>query len=176
MTTPLSRAVREHGDALAATIDTLSEVIPEAWSRPWSPGKWTAGQIVQHLVLAYEVSLRELAGGAAARPRLKPAWQKLLRIFLLPHVLFHRSFPLAVRAPREWRPAGEDTGEPAEVLSSLTETARRFEQEAARAHEEGRPLHHPYFGPVDALRALRLAAVHLEHHRQQILGCLVTSR
>lgn len=175
MTDPLSRALREHGDALAATIDTLSEVGTERWARPWAEGKWTPGQIAEHLVLTYEGGIRDLAGGDSARARVSPRWQRTLRWFLLPHILFHRSFPLRSRAPREWRPAGEGI-DVETALSTLAEAAGRFEAEVARAHESGRPLHHPYFGSVDALRALRLAAVHLEHHRRQVMSCLVPVR
>lgn len=193
MTSPLARALREHGDALASTIDTLSQLDAERWARPWGRDKWSPAQIVEHLTLVYEDAIRDLQGGEPVRPRVGPGWQKALRMFLLPHILFHRNFPLRARAPREWRPAREASGgdgagagggapedaAAAEIVSAtdaLSDAAERFEDQAALALEEGRQLRHPYFGPVDALRAIRLAAVHLEHHRRQILHCLTRSR
>lgn len=175
MTDPLSRALREHGDALAATVDTMLEIDPEAWERPWAEGKWSPAQICEHLVLTYEGAIRDLAGDGTVRAKVGPRWQRALRWFLLPHILFHRNFPLRANAPREWRPEGQGI-DAAEAASSLPEVAQRFETEAARAYEEGRSLNHPYFGSVDALRALRLAAVHLEHHRRQMMSCLVIAR
>lgn len=175
MTDPLSRALREHGDALAAMVDTLAQIDLEAWNRPWALGKWTPAQVAEHLVLTYEESIRDLTGVATLRPRVGPRWQRTLRLFLLPHILFHRSFPLRALAPREWRPEGPGI-DPGTAVTALPEAAQRFEAEAARAHEQARRLNHPYFGAVDALRALRLAAVHLEHHRRQVMSCLVPAR
>lgn len=171
MTGLVSRTLREHVDALAAMLDSLTEASLERWDVPRAPGKWTPGEIAEHLILVYEGAVRDLEGGTPARARVGPGWQRTLRWFVLPHVLFHRSFPMRVRAPREWRP-GEERMEPEAAIRRLADAAHLFEQEAVRAHEEARPLRHPYFGCVDALRALRLAAVHLEHHRRQVLSCL----
>lgn len=175
MTDPLSRALREHGDALAAMVDILAQIEADAWDRPWGIGKWTPAQVAEHLVLTYEESIRDLTGEAMARARVGPRWQRALRTFLLPHILFHRSFPLRALAPREWRPEGSGI-DAATAVAALPDAAERFEAEVARAYEQARALNHPYFGPVDALRGLRLAAVHLEHHRRQVMSCLVPAR
>jgi hypothetical protein len=161
-------AVDEHRAALAGFLDAAERVSAEAWTAPWAPGKWTRAQIAEHLALAYEAVLHELATGEAMRPKV-PVWQqKLLRWILLPHILFHRTLPVRAAAPRETRPP-ETTAPRAQTLRRLRDLGERFEREmeAARADNRG-GLTHPYFGWVAAVKAMRFVAVHIEHHTRQV--------
>jgi hypothetical protein len=161
-------AVDEHRTALAAFLDTAEQLTDDAWGAPWGPGKWARGQVVEHMTLAYEALVAELREGRKMAPRV-PRWQQnLLRWVLLPHILFHRRFPLRARAPRETRPLGE-TIPPGTLIPRLRQAAERFEQELEAArHRGGGFIDTPYFGTVDPTRALRFCAVHLEHHRRQV--------
>lgn len=138
-----------------------------AWARPPAPGKWSPAQTAEHLVLAYEAGLRELAGGAGIRPRATGWRQRLLRWVLLPHILFHRSFPLRAVSPREIRP-GDAPPERAAVLARMRELAARAERELVAARVSGARVTHPYFGALPALVTLRFLAVHVEHHLRQL--------
>ena len=161
-------ALDEHRVALAAFLDTAGRLDEEAWAQPWGPGKWTRAQVAEHLALSYEALLKEVRTGERMAPRL-PRWkQNVLRWVLLPHILFHGSFPLRARSPREIRP-GDAPGPRGPLLDRLRAAAERFEAELGRARRDGGGrVHSPYFGGVDAVRALRFCAVHLEHHRRQI--------
>ena len=161
-------AVDEHRAALAAFLDVAEQLDDEAWRGPWAPGKWTRAQIAEHLALAYEVLLRELATGEGVRPRLPPFRQKLLRWILLPHILFHRSFPVRVASPRETRPPVVTAPRP-ELLRRLRDLGERFERELDLARRAGGgSLTHPYFGRVGPVKAMRFIAVHIEHHTRQV--------
>ena len=161
-------AVDEHRTALAAFLDAAEALREDTWNAPWGPGKWTRAQVAEHLALSYEAAIREIASGEAMAMKLPPLRQKLLRLVLLPHILFHRSIPGRPRSPREIRP-GEVTAPRAQVLRRLRELGDRFEHEMERAYRSGGGgLTHPYFGRIGAVKAMRFVAVHLEHHTRQV--------
>jgi uncharacterized protein DUF1569 len=161
-------AVDEHRTALAAFLDAAEALDEPAWRAPWASGKWTRAQIAEHLALAYEALLRELATGEGVRVR-GPRWrQTVLRWVVLPHILFHRSLPFRVPAPREMRPPEVTSSRP-ELLRRLRALGERFEQEMDRARRRGGgSVTHPYFGKVGPVKAMRFVAVHIEHHTRQV--------
>ena len=161
-------AVDEHQTALAAYLEAAGRLSDEAWMRPWAPGKWTPAVITEHLAMAYRVSVQEARGGPAMRLKLTPFYRRVLRTFLLPHMLFHRTFPRGARAPREVRP--ETEGPPREqALVELRVLGEEFEREVERARARGlQHLTHPYFGAIELTRAMRFASLHVEHHARQI--------
>lgn len=120
-------------------------------------------EVTEHLALAYEALLRELTGGGAMAPRMSVGRQRVLRWFLLPHMLFHRSMPRAA-APRETRPQRVPPMKE-EGMARLRELGERAELEW-RSRPDVR-LTHPYFGSLGRVRGLRLAALHFEHHQRR---------
>jgi hypothetical protein len=165
-------AVDEHQAALAAYLEAASRISDEAWMRPWAPAKWTPAVITEHLAMAYRVYVQEARGGAAMKLKLTPMYRRVLRTFLLPHMLFHRTFPRGARAPREVRPEGD--GLPKEqALAELRVLGEEFEREVGRARAGGlQHVTHPYFGAIDLARGMRFAAVHIEHHTRQLAKVL----
>jgi hypothetical protein len=163
-----SATVGEHRRALAAYLETAAALAEDAWDRPWAPGKWTPAHITEHLTLAYEALITEAREGKPMKLRL-PAWRRtLLRWVLLPHILFHRSFPVRAPAPREMRPDAARAPR-GEALALLAEMGERFEHEVLAAHGRGiQTLTHPYFGGIGFRRGFRFVAVHVEHHHRQI--------
>jgi DinB superfamily len=147
--------------------DRLDDV---AWTRKPAPGKWSPGQIAEHLVLSYAAMRRELAGGTGLRLRSR-FWRRLLiRWRFLPVVLKERRLPAGAPAVREIRPA-EEPRPRAVVTGDLRDQATLFEQELGRARAAGGGrLTHPFFGRLSPAEALRFVAVHAAHHRRQIPG------
>jgi len=158
----------EHREALAGFLETASALPAEAWDQPWGPGKWTRAQVAEHLSLSYEAVIRELETGEAMALKLTPWRRTLTRWLLLPHILFHRSFPIRAPSPREIRP--RDPRAPrAEALRQLRELGGRFEETMERAVQAGGgSVTHPFFGRVPPLKVVRFMGVHLEHHGRQI--------
>jgi hypothetical protein len=161
-------AADEHRIALATFLDSAERLPAAAWSRPPAPGKWSPAEVAEHLSLSYEALLAELEKGTPMAVRL-PAWRvALLRWVLLPHILFHRSFPLRAPSPREVRP-GAAPAERDPALARLRGLGERFEHALDRARRAGGGwVTHPYFGRVPPVKALRFCAVHVEHHRRQV--------
>jgi hypothetical protein len=163
------RAVEEHRAALFAAESATGRCDPERWGAARPDGTWTPAEIAEHLALAYEASLRELAGEGSMQLRLTPLRRALGRWLVLPHMLFHRTFPIRARSPREVRP-GEAGADPATLAARLRELGDRFERAiVAAGRDGGLGLTHPYFGRISPLRSLRFMAVHLEHHTRQLV-------
>ncbi|HEV7590333.1 MAG TPA: DinB family protein [Longimicrobium sp.] len=161
-------AADEHRAALAAFLEIAEGLRDDAWSSPWGPGKWTRAQVAEHLALTYEIAIRELTTGEGLRVRVTGVRQRLLRWILMPHILFHRSLPVRVTAPREVRPP-EATAPRAAILRRLRELAVRWEAEMERAiRAGGGGLTHPYFGTIPPVKAMRFMAIHIEHHTRQV--------
>ena len=141
-----------------------------AWGRKPAPGKWSPGQIAEHLVLSYAAMRRELAGGTGLRLRTK-LWRRLLiRWRFLPMILKAGRLPPGAPAVREIRPAEEPRAQSV-VTGELRDLATRFEQELGQARETGGGrLTHPFFGRLTPLEAIRFVAVHAAHHRRQLPG------
>jgi hypothetical protein len=161
-------AVDEHQVALAAYLEAAGRLSDEAWTRPWAPGKWTPAIITEHLAMAYRTIIQEVRGGPAMGLKMTPFRRRLLRLLLLPHMLFHRTFPRGARAPREVRPEGEGLPK-AQALTELRVLAEEFEREVERARAGGwKHITHAYFGAIDLPRGMRFCALHIEHHTKQI--------
>lgn len=161
-------AADEHEVALAGYLRSASALPQAAWTRPWGEGKWTPAQVTEHVTRAYEALLDELREGRPMREKLAGWRRKMVRIVILPHILFHRTIPLKVPSPREMRP-GEPRAPREEALEALRELGECFVAELAAARERGSAgLTHPYFGKLEPIKVLRFVAIHLDHHRKQI--------
>ena len=155
----------------SSSVDLASaaEQVPgEKWLAPRAVGKWSPAEVVEHLNLAFDVLLRELAGGAGMKVRTK-LWQRvLLRFTTVPRILRGRGFPKGARAPKEMRPALTSVDQGA-AIAGFRDRAARFEAEATAAHQSGRVrLTHAYFGKSSIKNSVLLVARHIQHHRQQL--------
>ena len=159
------RPLREHRAAVDRFLETTARVPAERWSLPLAEGKWSPAQVAEHVALFYEQALSELGGGEPMRRRVGRAMETVLRWVVLPHILFHRTIPVAVHAPRQLRPS--EAGAPREGFEArLRAAVERFERELAR--DGTHRVTHPYFGRLALPRAMRFAAVHTEHHARQM--------
>jgi hypothetical protein len=165
-----SDALAAHALAVDQFAARAAAVPGERWAEPRAPGKWSPAQETQHLVLAYEVLLRELGGGHGLRLQLGP-WQRLLLRWLVkPRLLRTGRFP-AVRAPRELRPAARPAGQTA-LVARLRRRAGDFAAavDGARTATPGRRLTHPFFGSLSLAEAVRFCEVHVSHHAARLPG------
>src|SRR5680860_1007207 len=145
-----ARALQEHREALATFLESAASVDMPRWMRPVAPDKWTPGQITEHLSLAYEAVLTELAGGPSLAPRVTGWRRRILRTLIFPHILFHRSFPLRAISPREIRPPAPESLQGRDgALHRLRELGTAVERDIEAARTMGTTsLTHPYFGDI----------------------------
>ncbi len=163
----IEEAAALHSETIDEVVFVIAAQNLATWTTPRQPGKWSAAEIAEHLILSYEVGLRELDGGAGLALALSWWKRAALRWTVLPRILAGR-FPRGAPAPREVRPRGAAVT-PAVAVERLRAVADRF---AARLQEEHavRPvrLTHAYFGRLAAPEILKLLAVHARHHRAQL--------
>jgi DinB family protein len=166
----LQVSLTEHRAALDAFVESAAGIPEEAWSRPVGEGKWSPGQIAEHLALALELVRQDLDQRSRMRFVL-PAWKRLLaRRLYLPRLLKTGRFPAGARAPREIRPSPSPARRE-ETLERLRRAANEIEMAcASNPRASSRKLAHPYFGALAAPAFLRLLAWHTHHHRAQLPG------
>lgn len=158
-----------HLDAAAELAASAERIPPERWMSPRAEGKWSPAETVEHLALAYDALLRELAGGPGMAVRTK-LWQRvLLRFTMIPKLLRGGRFPAGARAPRETRPQSANPDQKAAV-AGFRERAAQFDAQVAAAMTSGRRvrLTHAYFGKAGVAEAMLLCARHVQHHQKQL--------
>jgi hypothetical protein len=166
----LERAAADHRAAIEAAAADFERVAQSEWERALRPGKWSAAEIAQHLIVAYEPAISELAGGPGYGRRLSPVMSRLARWIALGGILSGKRFPGGAKSPPEASPVGPFPP-PAEAAARLRSAAESFERTICEAHRGGGGrITHGYFGSLTAPQALKLVAMHAEHHRKQLQG------
>lgn len=158
----------DHRAAVERFLESAEAVQDGEWAIHPRQDKWSPAQIAEHLVLTYDAMLRELKGGVGLR--LRGSWWRrlVIRLRFLPMVLKQGRLPSGAPAVREVRP-GDATRDKAELVRVFRERALQFDEGIGAAHHKGGVrLTHPFFGRLDASQALKLVAVHIEHHRKQL--------
>ncbi len=162
-----SRARAAHAESVRGFLAAEARLGPARWAEPIGPGKWTVGQIAEHLRIAYVEVLAELREGRTMRLK----FSRLMR-FVLRHTVLRKllggEFPRGAIAPREVRP-GATPADREGTLAALAALTAEFEEElGARRHRADCRVTHPYFGSVDPARAIRFLEIHNRHHTSQL--------
>ena len=155
-----------HTKAAASLLTAAEKISAEHWHSPLAEGKWSAGQIVEHLNVTYDVLRTDLEGGTGMKVVTSFFQRIALRFTVLPKILQGTGFPAGVRAPRELRPA--EAADKDAALATFRERSARFLDLAKSAHAQGRKVSHAYFGKGSVLEAVALSGRHVDHHRMQL--------
>lgn len=170
--TSVAPVLAEHRAAAERFIAAASRVAADRWGVPVAPGKWTPGQICEHVTLGYEEGASLLRG--EPRAPTVPRWVRpILRALLLPRVL-RGWFPPGAKSPAPLRPSASPLP-PAPAFARLRDAATRLEQEVRALIARGRTtMEDPAFGRMRLEDAVRLGAQHTLHHLRQLPGGTVT--
>lgn len=158
----LQATLHAHHQAVEAFLAAARAVPATHWVKPRLPGKWSPGQVAEHLALAYEVSRGVFDGqysGASAPRFLRP----LIRRFGLRPVLLRGRFIPGSKSPESFRPSDS----PDVLLVRLRAAMEAFEAEAASAGAG--TVNHPFFGRISVVDFVRLQDIHTVHHRGQLV-------
>ena len=161
----LQSALQTHRESVEQFLAAARQVPVAQWNQPSAPGKWSPGQVAEHLALAYEVNRRVVHGsfpGNGAPRFLRP----LLRTFLLKPVLKRGSFIPGSKSPKVFRPSASPPQQ-APLLGRLQIAAKAFENDAKAT--AGDAIEHPIFGRLGLVDFVRLQEIHTRHHRNQVL-------
>jgi hypothetical protein len=133
------------------------------------PGKWCAGEVLEHLYLTYTGTMkgfeRVRAGGKplVANPVTWAQRWRILVVVGLGYLPFGREAP-AVARPRGL-PAEKVRSEIAAKIGEMDEVIAHCEEKFGR---RSRLLDHPILGPLTASQWRRFHLVHGRHHIKQL--------
>lgn len=167
-TVTLDEAIRRHRAALSRFFDAIAPLSPAEWEQPLAPGKWSPGQIAEHLALTYEVA-SQVVRGTSSIPPMPRLLRPMLGWLVLWTIRIGR-FPRGGRAMKGFLPS-DRAGAREQILDRLTRAADAFDAECAGARREDRPgLVHPIFGKVRVVDYVLFNDLHTRHHTSQIPG------
>ncbi|MCO6493199.1 MAG: DinB family protein [Phaeodactylibacter sp.] len=170
MTPSLDRRLARMNQRLQSLLDELSAHDNETLNRQPADGGWSALQVMHHLILAEEGSVKYVKKKLSFNPGLEPAglasgW----RSFLLN---FYFGLPFKFKAP----PGVGDGALPAR--SDFRETSERWlaGRKALREYLESLPpdlfrksiYRHPFAGRMSLEGMVKFFDGHFERHRKQI--------
>ena len=162
----MNRFLQRSHDALQESAGQLT--LEQLTARP--PGKWTVGEILEHLSRAYSHTTtgarRALAEG---RPLLRPTdFAARLRGFVVVECGY---LPTGVQSPKMVVPIGIDPATALTVATdALREMDRALDEAAARFGSRANLMNHPIIGPLSVCRWRRFHWVHTRHHVRQIIA------
>lgn len=154
--------------AVGAFADAARAVSPAQWATPRAPGKWSPGQVTEHVVLSFEQSQRMLHGTYSGPG--KPWIQQLLaRKLGLPPLLRRGNFGKGVFKAPDFIQPGTSPASSAILLGRLETASRDLESTlAASPGATEVTVNHPIFGRLPLADLLRFLVVHTNHHRPQL--------
>lgn len=164
----VDEVIASHRRAVDAFVDAVRGVPATQWTTPRAPGKWSPGQVTEHVALAYEQSGRMLHRTFTGPPL--PWYQRLLARWLgLPSLLKRGDFGKGpFQAPDFIRPSASPPSS-LTLLARLEAAAHDLEATLAGA-SNARPISvdPPVFGRISLTDLVRFLMIHTNHHRPQL--------
>lgn len=161
-------AIETHRAAIADYARAASGIDEQAWRLPVAAEKWTPAQITDHLVLTYQMLVKQIRGERSLKMQFGFPLRQILRLVVLPKIYRTRQLPRGAKAPPEIMP--EDSKMPRRTaLEQLTKLSAEFENEIlARQNDTEFRLTHHVFGQIKPLKGIDFITIHTEHHTRQL--------
>jgi len=161
----LTDLLTDHANAVRAFVERASAIDVNRWLRPRAEGKWTPAQETKHVMLVYQLFLRQLIDGTPVRLRGTRVSRAIWRLIGLRPILYLGRIPMSVDAPREVRPESV-TSSSREMIPELEGIADSFASAFTHAwrHVPGSVMMHPLVGKMSLDQGMRFLCVHTRHH------------
>ena len=165
--TDLKTVIVNNRRAVTDFLTTAGAFPPSEWDRPRAPGKWSPGQVTEHLVLTYELG-RGILHGTFAGPSTPRVARPLIRVLFLKRVLRRGRFGRPAKTLESLEPAASPPS-PEVLAPRLRAAVTAFEEDTENAARSGQAtLDHPFFGKVRLDDYVRFQMIHTHHHRAQL--------
>lgn len=163
----LKTVIANNRQAVTDFLTTAGAFAPSEWGRPRAPGKWSPGQVTEHLVLTYELG-RGILHGTFPGPTAPRVVRPLIRVLFLKRVLRRGQFGRPAKTLEPLEPAASPAS-PEVLAGRLQAAATAFEEDMETAARSGHAtLDHPFFGKVHLDDYVRLQVIHTHHHHAQL--------
>ncbi len=161
-------AIEKHRTVIADYVRTASRIDEQIWRQPVAAEKWTPAQITDHLILTYEMLVKQIRGEQSMQMQYGFPLRQILRLAVLPKIYRTRRLPRGAKAPSEIMP--EDSKMPRQTaLKQLEKLSGAFENEIlSRRNDKKFRLTHHVFGEIKPLKGIDFIAIHTEHHARQL--------
>jgi DinB family protein len=166
--TNLQVVITADRQAVGDFVDAARRVPPARWAVPRAAGKWSPGQVTEHVALTYEQSRRMLLGTFTGP--VEPWFRQLLARWLFLRPMFKRGDfgKGASLAPDFIQPTGSPASS-GDLLARLEAAVRDLETDLAAASNARRThVDHPIFGRLPIADLLRFLMIHTQHHQPQL--------
>lgn len=132
-------------------------------------GKWSAAQVLEHLSLTYEHTVRGADKVLAAGKNLGEDPSVMQRMMQMV-VLDMKHFPRGRKSPMMVEPQGKLGG--LEAVGRIRENLIAMDQRLAECREKigtsGKVMNHPVLGPLSNEQWCTFHYVHAKHHMKQV--------
>ncbi len=161
-------AIEKHRAVIADYVEMASRIDEQVWRLPVTAEKWTPAQITDHLILTYEMLVKQIRGEQSLKMQYGFPLRQILRLTILPKIYRTRQLPRGAKAPTEIMP--EDSKMPRQTaLAKLGELSGEFENEIlSRRNDNKFRLTHHVFGAIKPLKGIDFIGIHTEHHARQL--------
>ncbi len=168
----LRAVIASNRHAVSAFAHAACAFSPAQWTTPRMPGKWSPGQVTEHVTLAYEQSGRMLHGTFTGKAM--PWYRQLLARWIgLPQLFKRGDYGKgSFQAPDFIHPSASPPSAAA-ILARLE--AAVHDLEGCLAGTDARPVlvDHPIFGRLPLADLLHFLSIHTNHHLPQLSASAV---
>lgn len=150
----------------SASLTTALGAVPSArWAEPRAVGKWSCGQIAEHMAISFELADR-VARGLPLKTSLPKLMRWTLRQFYVKPILRDNAMRPG-KTVRQFQPSAAPAFEP--TMKRLDAAVLSFLTASEAAERSGRvTVEHPAFGTLALRDYARLQAIHVRHHLAQV--------
>ena len=140
------------------------------------PGKWSASDILEHLMLSFQASGARLVSAMdEGQPMARPGtWKERLGAFVVVSLGY---FPTGRKAPEYVQPKGMKAPD---IVDAAKAALVDFDATAARCAGRFGPgrkvTNHPILGPFSVRQWRRFHRVHTRHHMKQVAALRTSGR
>lgn len=166
VTLTLDEATGRQRAALSLFFEAVGRLSPAQWEQPVAPGKWSPGQLAEHLALTYEIAAQAVRGTSSIPALPKPV-RPILRALVL-WTIRRGKFPRGGRAVKSLLPS-DRVADREGILARLAKAADDFAAESSAAlRKDHSTFVHPLFGTMRVVDYVLLNDLHTRHHTAQL--------
>jgi hypothetical protein len=165
MNNDLQAILADARSAYAEFTTALGAVPAARWSEPRAKGKWSPGQVAEHVAISFELADR-VVRGLPLKTALPGAMRWVLRQFFVKPTLRNNAMKPGKTVP-QFQPSATPMFEP--TMKRLDAAMMGFLAACAEASRAGKTaVEHPAFGTLPILDYARLQVIHVRHHLAQV--------